>query len=64
MDEFRKPWYARSSFSSMVVGLVSLALCARRVGWHAVPDEMILGGVGLVLNFLVYLKASPSDRTV
>jgi hypothetical protein len=62
VDENLKPWYARSSFSALVLSVVALTLAARRLGWRDTPDEMIYGTVGAALNFLAFLRWSPSDK--
>ena len=56
MDELAKPWYARSSFSAAVIGTVDQPL--RR------PAEQITASVALWLNWLAFLRWSPSDKPV
>lgn len=62
MDDHAKPWYARSSFSAAALGTLGLALAARRLGWAGVPDEVIYTTASLWLNFVGFLKWSPSDK--
>jgi hypothetical protein len=64
MDDLHKPWYARSSFSAAALGTIGCLLALRRVGWAGVPDELILSTAGLWLNFLAFIRWSPSDKTL
>lgn len=62
MDESAKPWYARSSFTSAVLGTIGLGLAVRRLGWAEVPDEVIYATASLWLNFIGFLRWAPSTK--
>jgi hypothetical protein len=62
VEDLHKPWWARSSFATSILGTLGVLLAARRLGWDGVPDELILTVAGNWLIWIGYLRWAPSDK--